>query len=191
MTETHARTRLAPAARRALIVEVATRQISERGFNAFTLSRLAEECGLTRAGIEHHFASKEALLVEVLRQRDDRDLESITGSRDPHALDGRQLWKLLDELVVRNVGQREIVRLYTILGAEALDPAHPAHDYFAERTRTARTVLSEAVRPWHSDPDLYAVEVLGALDGLQLQWLRDPELDLFQLWRSASSALRR
>lgn len=191
MTESRVRTRLVPAERRALIIDVAARQIGERGFNSFTLSRLAEECGLTRAGIEHHFASKEALLIEVLRHRDDRDQRAVFGSRAPRAVDEQAMWQLLDDLVRRNASQPEIVRLYTILGAEALDSGHPAHEYFLERTRTARLMLSEAARPWHPDPEVFAVQVLGVLDGLQLQWLRDPDLDLLGLWKGVSSALQR
>lgn len=191
MNPTPKRTRLGPAERQAHIVEVATRQIGERGFNAFTLSRLAEECGLTRAGIDHHFGSKEAVLVEVLRHRDELDQRAIFGSRTPSDLDEPMVWTVLDDLVQRNIGQPEIVRLYTILDAEALDPEHPAHNFFIERTQKSRQMLSEAARGWHAEPDLFAVTVLGALDGLQLQWLRDPSLDLLALWRHTSAVLRR
>lgn len=184
------RQRMAPAARRAQIVDAATRLVSERGFNAFNLSQIAVECGITRAGVEHHFPTKEALLIEILRHRDEADVEFVApGGVMP--TDEAGAWRALDALVRRNAQRREVVRLYAILGAEALDPEHPAHSYFAERASAGRASLAEAARPWHPHPETFAVEVLALLDGLQLQWLRDPDLDLEHLWRSASAVLCR
>ena len=36
-------------------------------------------------------------------------------------------------IVKRNAKQPEIVRLYALLSAEALQPNHPVHDYFTKR----------------------------------------------------------
>ena len=194
MTEQQRRTRLAPSERRALIIDAATRQIAEGGYNTFTLSKLAEDCGMTRAGIEHHFSSREELLIAVLLHRDDLDAFAITTpveGRDPRTFDEDSAWKVLDNLVIRNAGQPELLRLYTILGAEALDPQHPAHDYFAERTRTARDLLADLSGSWHPQPRTFALAVLAVLDGLQLQWLRFPDEDLVALWKGAGGALAR
>ncbi|MGK9146040.1 TetR/AcrR family transcriptional regulator [Plantibacter flavus] len=189
MAPARTRTRLAPSERRGLIIDAATSQIAERGYNAFTLSRLAEDCDMTRAGIEHHFSSREELLVAVLRSRDDRDMQDITARFT--AADEAGAWASLDALVARNAEQPEIVRLYTILGAEALDPAHPAHEYFQERTREGLGALEDLASGWHAAPRAFAIEVLALLDGLQLQWLRDPTHDLVELWRGAGSTLSR
>lgn len=189
MTPARTRTRLTPELRRAQIIQAATGLIAARGFNTLTLSRLAAEAGLTRAGIEHHFASKEEVLIAVLRHRDQLDSEAVTDPIGPPPHDFDTTRSLLAALMRRNAGQREIVRLYTILGAEALDPTHPAHDYFVERFAAVRELLTTSARGWADDPDLFAIETLGRMDGLQLQWLRDPSLDLEQLWLDGYDAL--
>lgn len=184
------RVRLAPDERRQLIIEAATRQISERGFNTLTMSRLAHECDMTRAGVEHYFSSLPELLIAVLRHRDERDV-LVLAPTGALPRDEQGMWGALDALVRHNAARPEIVRLYAILGAEALDPAHPAHEYFLERGRATRAALAEGAKAWHPRPEEFAVEVLARLDGLQLQWLRDPSLDLAHLWESAASVLVR
>ncbi|QHC72678.1 TetR/AcrR family transcriptional regulator [Rathayibacter sp. VKM Ac-2805] len=186
---TPSRTRLAPEVRRAMIVERATTLISERGFNAFTLLGLAEACGMTRRGLDHYFGSRDEILIAVLRHRDSEDIALLGDTGAPR--DREATWRALDDAVRRNASQREIVRLYTVLGSESLDPAHPAHDYFQERARSARKTFVESIECWHPRPEAFATVVLALLDGVQISWLRDPALDLFELWRDAGSLLDR
>ena len=75
------------------------------------------------------------------------------------------------------------MRLFTILAAESVDDDHPAHDWFLdryrERRRTLADRLSAAQRDGHIDraldPEKVASEILALFDGLQIQWLLDPE----------------
>jgi hypothetical protein len=92
--------------------------------------------------------------------------------------------ELATRLVHRNLTQRPLPQLSTVLAAEALDPAHPAHDYFAQRLRAARTDLAGRLLPWHPHPDLAAVALLAFLDGLQLHWLRDSSIEFLAQWQS-------
>lgn len=184
------RRRMSPEARRAQLIAVATQLIAEGGYNNLTMSRLASEAGITRAGIDHHFPSKEAVLLAVLRNRDELDLEAILPGGREWPTSPADSFAVLDALVHRNSEQREVVRLYTILSAEALDPSHPAHDYFQSRNEFVRTRLTSVAEKWGLDPRFFAAEVLGFMDGLQLQWLRDESLDLEALWRSATAGWR-
>jgi hypothetical protein len=43
--------------------------------------------------------------------------------------------------------------------------------------------FAELAAQWHPRPQEVALQVVCALDGLQLNWLRDPHLDLVQQWR--------
>lgn len=157
------------------------RLIAELGYRGFTLSQLAREAHITRAGILHHFASKEELLVEVLRQRDESDLE-WRGSTAPEASTPAEVRREMTRVMHLNHERREIVLLYTTLASEALDENHPAHDYFIERLRASRQGIARLATSWHPDPDAFAIEVLSFMDGLQLNWLRDPTIDFEARW---------
>jgi AcrR family transcriptional regulator len=187
--DSRSRTRLAPHARRALIIERATELIAEGGYNTFTLLRLAEACEMTRRGIDHYFGSREEILIAVLQYRDELDIESLSPHGTP---DGESsTWAVLDDVVRRNITQPEIVRLYAILNAESIDPSHPAHRYFLERERAAKVTVANAARGWHENPEEFAAHVLALMDGLQVQWLREPQLDLLRLWQRAGDSLSR
>jgi AcrR family transcriptional regulator len=177
------RRRLPPAERREEILAAATELIAVSGFNGVSLGAFAAACGMTKAGLLHHFPSKEHVLVGVLERRDELDIAAVMGDADP-APDAATARAALTRLVRRNLGQESVVKLYTVLSAEALDPAHPAHDYFRRRLRTSRDRLEREMFAWHPWPGGAAVELLAFLDGLQLNWLRDPEIDFLAQWEA-------
>jgi AcrR family transcriptional regulator len=182
------RRRLPPAERREEILAAATGLIAASGFNGVPLAAFAAASGLTKAGLLHHFASKDDLLIAVLRRRDELDAAAVTGSVKP-AADAAESRAMMSALVRRNLAQRSIVQLYTVLSAEALDPAHPAHEYFRERLRSSRAMLERQVYAWHPRPRLAAVELLAFLDGLQVNWLRDHEIDFIAQWEAFADRL--
>jgi AcrR family transcriptional regulator len=48
------------------ILEKAARLIFQNGFEATSMAEIAEACGLTKAGLYHHIATKEALLLAIM-----------------------------------------------------------------------------------------------------------------------------
>jgi AcrR family transcriptional regulator len=181
---------MSSADRKEQILDVATKLIAERGYWATSLREVGDACGLTVPGVLHHFASKEALLVEVLDRRDRVDEQALrqtlgldpTGDGDVQVTLGR----LCHEIVARNAGRRELVHLSSVLSAESLDPEHPAHDYFQRRQAW---VLLELARlaPSGADGAVVARRILALMEGLQLQWLRDPSRDWVEDWRRVAS----
>lgn len=183
------------AARREQVLAAATALISERGYWGLSIQEVANACGLSLPGLLHHFASKDQLLVAVLEYRDRLDIESLARrlNRSVDLLVGGDLAssgvgiaEFCDALVARNAGQREIVRLYSVLETESLAPDHPAHDYFANRQRVVLRALAQ-LAPDGQAPDSVARHVLALLDGLQIQWLRDPRVELLETWRAATA----
>jgi AcrR family transcriptional regulator len=182
------RRRLPPAQRRREILDVATSLIATSGFNGIPVGRFAEACGMTKAGLLHYFASKEDLLVAVLERRDELDAFAFAPDRVP-ATDAASSRALLTRLVRRNLSQPSIVQLYTVLSAEALDPSHPAHAYFAERWEASTRAFEVCAFPWHPQPRRCAIQVHAFLDGLQVTWLRDPSIDFEAEWNAFADRL--
>jgi hypothetical protein len=84
-----------------------------------------------------------------------------------------------------------------VLTAENLLPEHAAHDWFVQRYRDTRSALCRAFRAGRSavrsggrGPGGVAMRLIALLDGLQTQWLLDPEqVDLAAALKDAASAL--
>ncbi|WP_370677420.1 TetR/AcrR family transcriptional regulator [Pleomorphomonas sp. PLEO] len=176
--------------RRAQIIEAATQLIAERGFWGVTLRDAAVLCGITEAGVLHHFQNKARLLIAVLEYRDEADFQALAKllglSRADIDLDPlpASLRQLCTALITRNVAQPEIVRLYSVLNAEALEPTHPAYAYFQQREDMALSLFARSLRDV-DNADHVARQVLAVMDGLQLRWLRKPDrIDLLEEWDS-------
>ena len=177
-----------------MIVEVATGLFGRTGYRAATMVQIAEACGISRAGLLHHFPTKEGLLQAVLRERDRRDHERIRRDRvgaadgagsgaggDGIEADGLSMLADLVALVAHNETIPEIVNLFAVLSAEAGAPGHPAHDYFVRRYAASRRNFEQTLRLARDqgvladgvDPAAFALELVALMDGLQVQWLLD------------------
>ncbi|TNM63141.1 TetR/AcrR family transcriptional regulator [Streptomyces sp. NP160] len=169
------------AERRAQILEAAAAVFARGGYTASSLAEVAREVGMTQTGVLHHFAGgKVALLRAVLEQRDAAAEGLLTGRT------GRDFLAGLVEISRTQREQRGTVQLYAVLAAEATDPDHPAHAYFAERfTRIADAVAGAfaAVRAEGGlrpgvEPRRAANSLLAVTEGLQLLWLSGVDVDI-------------
>ena len=61
-------------AKRRAILEAAVEVFGQKGSAKGTLEEVAEKAGMTRAGVLHHFGSKQRLLLETLIYRDSSDV---------------------------------------------------------------------------------------------------------------------
>jgi AcrR family transcriptional regulator len=191
------RTRLPTAQRRRQILDATTRLIGERGFWALSMQDVADACGLTVPGLLHHVGSKDRLLLAVLDHRDNEDQRSLAEQLglDPDDMQGPwpsgiSLPQACEALVRRNATQPEIVRLFSVLLAESLAPDHPARAYFAERQQRALLRFAALAADRTPDPLSLARQVIAMMDGLQIQWLRDPETtDLIAEWQAVARKL--
>lgn len=178
------------AQRRQQIIGEATRIIGQRGYYGFSMQELADSCGLTVAGLLHHVGSKEDLLVALLQARDQRDRDALgEWARSRQEAGTPTLADSVDALhqvVVRNAGQPELVRLYSMLRAESLYPGHPAREYFKARDEDVLRAFARQFAGLADHPDSLARQVLALMGGLEDQWLRDPAaVDLVREWDRA------
>ncbi|MFF3940108.1 TetR/AcrR family transcriptional regulator [Streptomyces phaeofaciens] len=158
--------------RRAEIVRAALEVIAERGYRGASLAAVAERVGLTQQGLLHHFPTKEALLVAVLEERDQWD--AVPDTR----------WRvdLLTSLVEYNAMRPGIIQTFSALLGESVTEGHPAREYFTERYTRVRESMAAVLRTEYGDrlpngltPERTAPLLVAVMDGLQYQWLLDPE----------------
>ncbi|MEH0639525.1 TetR/AcrR family transcriptional regulator [Streptomyces bottropensis] len=169
-------------ARRAEIVRAARDSFAENGYAKASLRDIAERAGITHAGLLHHFRNKDELLAAVLAERDSEEWQH--GVAQVGSLD--QLAPYLCELVRHHQKSPELMRLWIELAAAASRTDHPAHSYFVERYERGRTqfaegFLDEAARGRLREglsPESAAALFHAVLNGLQLQWVLDQDLDI-------------
>jgi hypothetical protein len=119
------------------------------------------------------------LLAAVLAYRDEID---ATDSPSPGDInDPDSVASFLRASAVRNLDRLQLVRLYVVLGAEAVDPAHPAHHYFADRELHTYDGFAGLLR-WKHEPDLAARELMAFWTGLERQWVMNPSVDFMAVW---------
>jgi AcrR family transcriptional regulator len=181
--------------RRDAILAAANEVFAKRGFRGASLATIAKRVGMSEPGLLHHFASKEELLLEVLKLRDQHDDERIAQARAAHA----GPLEVVLELCRQNQERPGIVRLFTILAAESVDDDHPAHEWFLARYGDRRAVLADRLANAQRDgdidaaldPESVASQILAMFDGLQLQWLLDPgAVDMTAVFDDFLSRLR-
>jgi AcrR family transcriptional regulator len=174
------------------ILDAALRVIARNGYHRTSVRDIAAAVGLSQAGVLHHFASKEALFVEVLRRRDEVDRERMP-SLPTARVDG------LVDVVRHNADVPGLVQLYAEVSTEASHPEHPGHDFLTQRYAVLRAELAGAVRAAQEreelssslDPEVVAAILLATADGLQTQWMLEPRLDMAEHVRHLWDALRR
>lgn len=186
------------AAKREEILGVALDLIARVGYSKTTVKELAEAVGTTPALVIYHFGTKEALLAEVLKRRDELDTARYDASV-PGKLAGEGLGDMWADAVRHNANVPGLVQLYARFSLEASEADHPAHAYFTDRHATTRQSTAEALRSLqehgllspHIDIDLLAPIIPAVVDGLQAQWLYDPSLAMDESVRYFFELLQR
>lgn len=165
-------------ARRQEILDRAIEVFARRGAERTSLRSIAAEIGVSHAALSHYFHSREELLVEVYLESS-RQLDA----QHPAAPDSSVV-EIMTTSAARNREVPGLVQLYSTLVATALEDGHPyATEFATTRFARIREELAENVRRRQEagrmrrdmDPDAVAALVIAASDGLQTQWLLDPD----------------
>ncbi|MFE9249178.1 TetR/AcrR family transcriptional regulator [Streptomyces sp. NPDC007088] len=166
-------------AKRREILQAALDIFAAEGYRGTSLRKVAARCELSLPGLMHYFASKEDLLTQVLRMRDESARERHGGREEPQRF---------REIVREGAGTPGLVELFVSMAAAGSDPEHPAHALFSERYQLLRGQLAEHIRRRVEagemvsavPPERLAVLLLAVADGVQLQWLNDRSVDMEQ-----------
>ena len=161
------------------ILTAALGLISHGGYSSASLQQIADAVGMTKAGLLHHFGSREGLFTAILERRDQIDTEDIEAGDQ---VDG------FIRLAEHNSKVAGLVALFSaITGMGASEPEDSASRIFTE-VHYARIVpiLTGAIARRQQngeivpgvDPLSLARLLVAATDGLQTQWLLDPTIDM-------------
>lgn len=175
--------------RRCNIIRTATDVFATEGFEGSALKHVAELVGVREATLFHYFSSKQELQQAVLAERDNRAM-GMAG--ETLGVDD------LPAIAARNEQEPGLTTLYAVASATASDTSHASHRYFRERYELAISTLSKDIEArQHSgeyrsdiDPEWAARLLIGAFDGIQLQWLYDKNISMPEALRQAIALLK-
>lgn len=168
-------------ARRQEILARAIEVFAAKGSERTSLRAIAEAIGVSHAALLHYFSSREELLVEVLREREN-SYRAKDAERDQTEIVG-----VMVEAAHRNAAVPGLVSLYSnMLAASLEDGKDYSREYFSTRFEALRAKLIARIEAGQAagtvrtdlDPQAVAALVIAASDGLQIQWLLDPDIDI-------------
>ena len=158
------RRRLSPERRREEILDVARRVIDEEGFAALTLRGIARRCDMSAPGLMHHFPTLEDLLEAVLERRDTEDVLFLKAQLGPDT----GLLELIDQAMRYYDERIDEAHRFDALELEALDPSHPAHDYFERRRGQVLERLRPVVEQEFDDPEAVMALLRAVMVGMRV-----------------------
>ncbi|MBP8533236.1 TetR/AcrR family transcriptional regulator [Streptomyces sp. MK37H] len=173
--------------RREQIVVAAAKAFTEHGYNGASMRQIAADVGVSPAALLRHFQDKEDLLSAVL--------EWWSGETASLTRTGRIGLAAFDQLraVMRyHTEHRGLLELFIRLTGESSDEKHPARPFIQQRyanllqTLTRRLLGASAtgeIPPLSAEGAEREIRTLfAAMDGLEIQWLLDPAVDLVGLF---------
>lgn len=165
------------------ILDAAEAVFAQKGYRGGALNDVAVAAGYTRAGLLHHYPSKEALLLAILERRDQRlhAMESI--SAEDSIFDVLEKFPAMARQLL---DLRILIELGHIVTAEAASPDHPAHAWCVARERQLREDLTGSIDRAKQRGELrrdvdsatLGALVLASIEGLESQWLLDDSVDV-------------
>ncbi|RCV47437.1 TetR/AcrR family transcriptional regulator [Marinitenerispora sediminis] len=168
------------AQRREQILQAAYEAVDEYGERA-SLHDIAARVGVTQPALTYYFPTRDELLIAVLERWDvqGRALAGASGE-DQSMIDGMVAGTR------HTTDHPGLAKLFVTLSAAATDPESPAHGFFAERYRTLAAEVTRDVEEKQRAGAIRADEpaehlaraVIAVLNGLQLQWMHDPAVDM-------------
>lgn len=161
--------------KKARILAEALTLFSTRGYVGTSLADIARASDISKAGLLHHYSSKDQLLAAVLDERDRRTMSRLPGG-DAGAEVALDAWV---EMVAHNQRHPDGVALYTAMSAAVIDADHQAHPWFRQHLMGAIAYLVDALERGKATGEVradapseqIARKLVALSDGLQIQWL--------------------
>jgi AcrR family transcriptional regulator len=164
--------------RRQQILDSAIALLAQRGVDRASLRTMGEAIGVSHTALRHYFSSRDELLVEAYRTHEAQAATAAPAAADESAVG------VIIEAAERNRSIPGLVELYATLTTDALQEQHSVtREFVRGRFQTLRGELAARIESGQRagriaagiDPVDAAALVIAASDGLQIQWLLDPD----------------
>lgn len=169
-------------AKRAQIKDVALAVLERDGEAGASMRVIANEAGISLAGLMHYFPTRDVLLTELHRDADAKFEEWYRNSEvdiDPG--------EVMAQAMVDKAAKPGSGTVYlSLAAAAAVNPSHPAAEYLRRRYERMRATIADYVGrqqaagalPVHVDAEFAATALIAAADGIQIQWMSDRSIDM-------------
>ncbi|WP_162799311.1 TetR/AcrR family transcriptional regulator [Nocardioides sp. 616] len=183
-------------AKRAAILDAALEEFSQAGFEAASLRSIATRVGITHSGLQHHFASKNDLLLGVLVAQEEADREFFD---EGALLDVDDLVSAYARVAERRRSTPAWTRLWISLKLNvAAQPDHVAADFVRQRAAAWDQELTDVfdraqtagLIPADVDCAAAARDFLTLHEGLMIRQMLDPSTDVDSPLRWTLTQLR-
>jgi AcrR family transcriptional regulator len=184
-----------PRARR--IVEAMRESVAEVGIAGSTFERVAAKADVSRGLLHYYFGTKERLLVEVIRRDTDVRIETLgQAMRDAESVDGLigALSAMFEHTLREQTGYVYMVSELYVAGRNSPELQRELGALYSRaREEFAEILLDkerEGVVSLRFDAEATIAYLFGAGDGLVVQRLTDPTIDLFALMHAGLGVAR-
>jgi AcrR family transcriptional regulator len=163
--------------RRQQILDSAIALFGQRGVDRASLRTIGEAIGVSHTALRHYFASRDELLVEAYRTHEARAAAEANPASESAV-------GVIVEAAERNRSIPGLVELYATLTTDALQEQHAVtREFIRDRFGWLRGLLAARIEAGQQagriaadiDPADAAALIIAASDGLQVQWLLDPD----------------
>jgi AcrR family transcriptional regulator len=185
------------SARALRIVEAMRESVTEVGVAGSTFERVAEKASVSRGLLHYYFGTKERLLVEVIRRDTDARIEKLGAAmRSAESVDELigAMSATFESTITEQTGYVYMVSELYVAGRNSPELQRELGELYsrarAEFAGILRDKEREGVVALRFDADATVAYLFGAGDGLVVQRLTDPTIDLFALMHAALGVAR-
>jgi len=182
--------------REAAFKQAALKVFSTKGYHKSTMSEIAMEAGFGKGTLYWYWKSKEDLYFTLVKESHDEFMGVL---REASERDGNAMEKLLwlgREVVDLHYRNRDYTKLSWKMRAEESEAFSPEyverlHRNSAEIKENLEEIISQGIREGlfpKADTYYLACIMLGLLEGIEIQWLEDPQS--FDLRKALNMVMR-
>jgi len=179
------------------IVEAMRASVAEVGIAGSTFERVSRKAGVSRGLLHYYFGTKERLLVEVIRRDTDYRIEALgeamRAARTADELIGA-MFETFERTLREQTGYVYMVSELYVAGRNSPDLERELGALYglarAEFADILRVKEREGVISLRYEPEAVLAYLFGAGDGLTVQRLTDPTLDVLKTTEAAIGVAR-